>query len=84
MKASVLLGVQFLHDLIHRLLAEKGHFSGIGNPEIRRDIQLIEIFPHQLIAKAVNRADMGAVQQNLLALKLGVRRICLQKLSDSR
>ena len=67
-KPFVLLLVVSGKHLVGGLSPEHCHLAFLADAEILGDIQLIEILPGQLTAKAVDRADPGLGQQKLLAL----------------
>ena len=66
-KGGVVFLIKFLQRNVHRLAAQEGQLPRVEDFIIRREIEPVKIFAHEIIAEAVDRADGGARQQHLLA-----------------
>ena len=77
-KPRVSLRVKLLQRFSRGLRPENGDFPVVQHADIRRHAEAEKILPNKIGAKAVNRTDMRARQQKLLALEALVKRVFLQ------
>ena len=71
--------VVLFQRFLHGICAEHGHLAVVQNAEIGREIELVKKLAHEIAAKAVDRADVGARHEQLLALQMYVVRGLFQQ-----
>ena len=60
---------------IHHISAHQKHFALIADPECRIDVQPVKMFPHDMQAEAVDRRDLGKLNQDCLLLEMFIFRL---------
>ena len=66
-KSRIILLIKCFKHRVYCFTAQEGELSRVQNPVIRREVKQVKMLAHQVIAKAVDRADRCAGQQHLLA-----------------
>ena len=72
------IAVIIFQQPIHHIRAHQKHFALIADPECRIDVQPVKMFPHDMQAEAVDRRDLGKLNQDCLLLKMFIFRLRFQ------
>ena len=81
-EVGILFGIELFEDFLEGRLLQDADFGLVQHPEVRGEPQLFEIFPDEIAAEGVDRADLRRGEEHLLLLQMFIGRVFEQLFGD--